>query len=209
MDSENIQEARRKGKNITTNRSQEMTKRTKNRFALTKPAFVPILPSRMDRSKRIYRVLLSLVALWCIAIVAAPLSRAFGFPSAVSASLYSMFSRVCHQFPDRSFVLAGEPFGVCIRCTAIYFGFFAMLAVFPLLGRVNSPAVPHRWILAAALAPMALDVTLNVLGVHASSVFTRLVTGSLAGTVLPLYVVPPLIQAFNKFFSSGESLDAR
>jgi uncharacterized membrane protein len=42
-------------------------------------------------------------------------------------SIYSFFSRICHQDPTRSWRVAGEPLAVCIRCSSIYFAFAASL----------------------------------------------------------------------------------
>jgi uncharacterized membrane protein len=57
--------------------------------------------------------------LWCLAILAAPITG--------SSAIYSFFAMICHQDPSRSWHLAAEPLPVCIRCTSIYFGFLAAL----------------------------------------------------------------------------------
>jgi uncharacterized membrane protein len=69
--------------------------------------------------KKTYIALLAAATLWCISIVAAPL---LGL-----SWVYSLFSRICHQDPSRSWHLAGEPLAVCIRCTSVYFGFTVSL----------------------------------------------------------------------------------
>jgi uncharacterized membrane protein len=56
-------------------------------------------------------------AVWCAAIVAAPLFHL--------TFIYDFFSLICHQQPARSWQLFGEPLAVCIRCSSIYFGFLA------------------------------------------------------------------------------------
>ena len=68
---------------------------------------------------KIYAALLAGSTLWCLAILAAPTFRWTG--------VYDFFSLICHQDPLRSWTLGGEPFGVCIRCTSIYFAFTASL----------------------------------------------------------------------------------
>lgn len=35
---------------------------------------------------------------------------------------FALFSTVCHQIPDRSHQIDGNPFGVCIRCFWLYVG---------------------------------------------------------------------------------------
>lgn len=66
-----------------------------------------------------YLALLAGSTLWCLSIIAAPLTN--------SAMIYSFFAIICHQDPARSWYLAGEPLPVCIRCASIYFGFLAAL----------------------------------------------------------------------------------
>lgn len=53
--------------------------------------------------------------LWCLSIIVAPLA---GLPA-----VYDFFSLICHQHPERSWQLFGEPLPVCIRCASIYFAF--------------------------------------------------------------------------------------
>jgi len=70
-------------------------------------------------NNKTYIALLAAATLWCASIVAAPL---LGL-----SWVYSLFSRICHQDPSRSWHLAGEPLAVCTRCTSIYIGFTASL----------------------------------------------------------------------------------
>src|SRR5579884_1285256 len=75
----------------------------------------PTIGNLMERRKT-RGILLLGSALWCLMIVAAPLLHA--------QPIYQFFSIICHQIPSRSWVLAGSPLPVCIRCTCIYLGFF-------------------------------------------------------------------------------------
>ncbi len=75
------------------------------------------LTSALKRSSS--TALLAGSTLWCLAIIAAP---AFHVPW-----VYEFFSRICHQEPERSFFLMGQPLPVCIRCASIYFAFTASL----------------------------------------------------------------------------------
>jgi len=148
----------------------------------------------MDTSRRIYVFCLLVVALWCSLILLAPLSKLAGFPSAITSVLYGSFAHVCHQFPDRTLFLGREPLGVCARCTAIYFSFLVSM-VFLLFRNLQRGIVPPRWVLLIAAVPMAVDVALSVAGIHTSTTETRLVTGILAGGVLPFYILPPFLEA--------------
>ena len=66
-----------------------------------------------------YAALLAGSTLWCISIIAGPLTG--------SSAIYSFFAMICHQDPSRSWYLLGEPLPVCVRCASIYFGFLAAL----------------------------------------------------------------------------------
>ncbi len=164
-------------------------------FPLTKQVFVAILCEDMITSRRVYAFALAGVALWCLLILLAPLMRLAGLPT-IASLLYGSFSHVCHQFGDRSFFLGAEPLGVCIRCTAVYYGFLISMLFFPFAKGFDRPAVPSRCFLALALAPMAVDVLLSFFGIHPSTAVTRLMTGLLAGATLPFYILPPLFEAF-------------
>lgn len=152
----------------------------------------------MEFNKRIYRIFLSLVAVWCGFIVAAPLLASYAPLSSVASQVYSLFSPICHQFDSRSFHLAGEKLGVCIRCSSIYFSFLSSLALYPMVRRLASPTIPQlRWLL-LALAPMAMDVLLNLISLHLSTTLTRVLSGALFGGILPFFLFPPLVEAVSQ-----------
>jgi len=66
-----------------------------------------------------YVVLLAGSTLWCLSILAGPITG--------SSAIYSFFAMICHQDASRSWHLVGEPLPVCIRCASIYFSFLAAL----------------------------------------------------------------------------------
>lgn len=163
----------------------------------------------MGTIRTVYVFSLSTVALWCSLILLAPVSRLLGFSLEVSSAFYSLFSYVCHQFPERSVFLEAEPLGVCARCTAIYFSFFASMIAFPVLKGFQR-WIPPRWILVISLAPMAVDVIFSLAGIHASSMETRVLTGILAGSVFPFFVLPPFFEAIQQMKGHrGDSLSAK
>ena len=107
--------------------------------------------------------------LWCLAIVAAPLT---GWHC-----LYEFFARICHQDPDRSWFLSGRQLPVCIRCASIYFAFTVSL----FLG-VKPNA---RW-LRAAVAIMAAEFILARLVIDAA--LLRSFSGILVGLTAAPFV---------------------
>lgn len=130
-------------------------------------------------------VVVSLVAL----ILVAPLAAASGH-NEIAGAIYYAFSGLCHQRPDRSFFVEGEKFGVCARCTGIYFGFAFTLLVYPLVRSLRTVTTPARkWLLLAAL-PLAIDFSLTFFGVWENTHASRLLTGLLLGSVAVFYVMP-------------------
>lgn len=156
----------------------------------------------MDPARRVYLIFLVLVVGWCSLILAAPLFQSYsGQTQSLATLLYRLFSRICHQLPERSFQLNGYPWAVCIRCSSIYGGFLLGLLVFPLLQGLTKRDVPSpRWLLCACF-PMLVDVTLSLVGIHESNTGTRLVTGMLLGGAAPFYLLPPLVEAVTQRFS--------
>lgn len=98
--------------------------------------------------------------------------------------LYAGFSFVCHQIPDRSFAVAGEPFAVCERCLGIYVGLFVASLSFPLI---------HRWdgyimrrvgmVLVISLVPMGVDWLAGMFGIWGGTAAIRVATGVIFGAV--------------------------
>ncbi len=152
----------------------------------------------MEFNKRIYQIFFSCIVAWCALIVAAPLLASYAPLSGVASQVYSFFSPICHQFDSRSFHLAGEKLGVCIRCSSIYFSFFASLALYPMVRRLTSLTMPQRRWLMLALAPMAVDVLLNLTSIHLSTTLTRVVSGTMFGGILPFFLFPPLAEALSQ-----------
>jgi uncharacterized membrane protein len=147
----------------------------------------------------VYGICLILVALWCSLILAAPFFQSLSSQTQpVAAVLYRFFARICHQLDERSFHLNGEPWAVCIRCSAIYGGFLLGLLLVPVLRGVHAKNPPaRRWLLVAAL-PMVVDVSLNLAGIHESTSFTRGCTGLLLGGIAPFYIMPLLIESIRQ-----------
>jgi uncharacterized membrane protein len=143
---------------------------------------------------RIYIIITFLVALWCAGIIAAPLLMHAGLHSSADIT-YSIFSRICHQNDVHSFHVGGEKFGVCIRCSAIYFGFLAGLLIMPLSGALKRIRIPKPMLMIAVIIPMFVDVVLNDSGLHISTTMTRVATGLLFGSVMPWCIIPLFIEA--------------
>jgi uncharacterized membrane protein len=86
----------------------------------------------------------------------------------------SFFSRLCHQDPARSFVIAGSPVAVCVRCLGIYCG--VALGMFLPPGKVLAIRL-----LAVAMLLNLVDVGSGMLHWHGNMPVTRFWLGLLLG----------------------------
>jgi uncharacterized membrane protein len=135
----------------------------------------------------------SLIALFIIGlIVGAPFAQAYGHPAFASA-IYKTFSFVCHQIPERSFHLAGHPFGVCSRCTGLYTGFAVAALVYPLARSLRRTDTPSRVWLVLATLPLVIDFALGYFSIWENTHLSRFLTGALLSSVAVFYIMPGLI----------------
>ncbi len=87
-------------------------------------------------------------------------------------ALFQLMGVFCHQIPERSWFIYGAQLPLCVRCTAITVG--ALLAAVYILTRRPLPRVE---ICLLGVAPLALDVVLQVLGTYQGSNTLRAMTG--------------------------------
>jgi len=102
---------------------------------------------------------------------------------------------VCHQLPSRTLEFGGKYLPMCARCSGIYFGVFASYTYLVVRRgfRVNSiPRITYSLIIAAFILPMAFDGATSYLGLRETTNALRVVTGTLAGSVLPIFAFPLL-----------------
>ena len=133
-------------------------------------------------------------------IVAAPIARATEY-GALAATLYQAFSHACHQQPERSFFIAGQPFAVCARCTGLYIGFVLIVLLYPLLTSLRRTDPPQRKWLFLSVVPLAIDFGLGFLGIWENTRASRFLTGALLGGVVVFYVMPALAELSQRFRS--------
>jgi uncharacterized membrane protein len=142
------------------------------------------------------------VAVWLIislgsvlivsAIIAAPLALSSGH-LIWALPLYHAFSLVCHQIPERSFFIAGQPFAVCARCFGLYAGFTLATIAYPLVCSLKkTDAPPRKWLFIAAV-PLLIDYGLGAFGIWNNTHTSRFITGALLGAVAVFYTMPGLL----------------
>lgn len=117
------------------------------------------------------RVPLAIVAL---ALTLAPLAAPLLAASHPLAALLirNFFSQLCHQDPQRSFVVEGSAVAVCVRCLGIYWG-----VAMGILVRWKRPGV----LLAVALIVNLADVASGAMRWHGNLPFFRFIFGLMLG----------------------------
>ena len=132
------------------------------------------------------RLILAIVAL-ALAPLAAPL-LASSHPLA-ALLIRDFYSRLCHQNPNRSFMLSGAPVAVCVRCLGIYCG----VAISSLLPTRRLIA---RRLLASALVLNLFDVATGALHWHGNLPLPRFLFGMLLGWAAGLILFSNAAPAF-------------
>jgi uncharacterized membrane protein len=162
---------------------------------LAAQSYVPLdLTTRFRRQAwKVWAIGLAVVFLWVLTIVLAPIAKAGGL-LALSSPLYSFFSFICHQIPDRSFHVEGEQFAVCSRCFGVYFGLVLGIAAYPLWRGVDdTEPLPRVWLF-LSLIPISVDWSLTVLGIWENTQLSRFLTGLLLGVACATFIVPSLVE---------------
>lgn len=135
----------------------------------------------------------SIVFLWVLAIVSAPVLSAHDEGS-ISAPIYRFFSYICHQIPERSFFGDGHQFAVCSRCFGVYFGLLAGLLVYPLWRPIlETEPLPRIWLF-MSLVPIGVDWSLGVFGIWENTHLSRFITGAILGAACATFIMPALVE---------------
>jgi uncharacterized membrane protein len=161
---------------------------------MTEPAgnYIPVDLTKRFRTQamRVWGVTAAIAAIWVLPIVTAPLLSG----NAAGGSIYTFFSYICHQIPERSLHLEGHPLAVCTRCFGVYFGLFAGLLAYPLWRRVDDVEPLPRFWLFLSLVPIGIDWSLTVFGVWENTHLTRFITGTILGAACATYIVPAAVE---------------
>ena len=136
-----------------------------------------------------------LVGLWCLGFSVGPAAERTLIGTDSSVHLYET---ICHQDAARSFSWFGVQWAVCHRCSAIYLSFALVAAVVLYRGHLSLDRVPSSIVLSVLLMPVAVDGTLDLLGIRSADIVSRILTGALAGGVLAVAIIPILFDALRK-----------
>lgn len=102
---------------------------------------------------------------------------------------HRLFSGLCHQLPQRSFCINGQPMAVCSRCFGIYSSFGLGWLGLPLLAQLKERLIPSaRTLLIAAVFLNILDFLGNLLGFWHNTLVSRMVAGSTVGLLAATFL---------------------
>jgi uncharacterized membrane protein len=113
-------------------------------------------------------------------VLAAATLCAWAIANGASRAWRIPFRAICHGFPERSLA-------VCARCTGIYAGILAGLALFRLLPPIRERVL--RVVALAALTPLAIDGLTQLTGLRESTNPLRIATGLIAGLAFGLWIL--------------------
>jgi len=108
---------------------------------------------------------------WVTLALLCPVAANLNWP--LTPFLYSFFSPVCHQLPERCFNLFGEPVGVCARCLGIYCGVWLGFVIWPLIPGLSQVLLDRPRLMFLFVIPTGLDLLL--VNAHASRYFSGLI----------------------------------
>jgi uncharacterized membrane protein len=139
----------------------------------------------------------AVVAVWVAFIVAAPLISIAGISG--SSPIYTFFSYICHQIPERSLHLAGHQLAVCSRCFGVYMGLLGGMLLYPLWRPVGEiEPIPRFWLF-LALVPISIDWSLTLFGIWENTHASRFITGLILGGACATFIVPALVEIVRNF----------
>jgi len=154
---------------------------------------ISLQPVLRSQAIRVWAIGCAVVITWLLLILVPPIAKANGYTN-FSTPLYSFFSFICHQMPDRSFHIEGEKFGVCSRCFGVYFGLVTGFLVYPLWRRIDSIEPISRIWLFLSLVPITIDWSLGFFGVWANTFTSRFITGLILGAACATFIVPAIVE---------------
>ncbi|AIJ05430.1 hypothetical protein JH146_0581 [Methanocaldococcus bathoardescens] len=153
--------------------------------------------------KKYYIIGLIIFSIFYLGLFLAPYSAYLGessnFWNFVSFILYTIYSTICHQMPQRSYFIFEHKMAVCARCFGIYTGFLIGMFIYPFLKKLNDFKTPNKWYLIIALTPLVVDGTTQLIGLRESFNELRFVTGFIAGFVGVFYILPTFLEAIYKY----------
>ena len=135
----------------------------------------------------------SVVFIWVFVILLAPIAATNNLEN-ISNPIYSFFSYLCHQIPERSFHIENHEFAVCSRCFGVYFGLLAGFIIYPLFRSIEETEPLPRFWLFLSLVPIAIDWLLGVFRIWENTFVSRFSTGMILGIACAVFIIPATVE---------------
>jgi uncharacterized membrane protein len=161
----------------------------------------------LKNQKLTYTFILIFTLAWCALIVLAPVLKHY-HKFEYSVFIYTFFSEICHQMPERSFYLFGEKLAVCQRCTAIYFSFLLGVILYPISQKYFSYRNGSKLVFIIPLAVLLSDFLLGFIS-SMQNIFTILISGSIFGFSVSLIIVSGIMDTLNSNFNKKDLRSGR
>ncbi len=150
--------------------------------------------------KRDTKIVLAVVAAIPALILTASTICSWAVGNGASERWRLLFRTICHGRPERCLELFGAPMPICARCTAIYAGILAGLALFPLMSWLQERFM--RVVAFAALTPLAIDGLTQLAGLRESTNPLRIATGLIAGLAFGLWILSAVERRGDALFTT-------
>lgn len=110
---------------------------------------------------------------------------------------YELFSGVCHQIPDRTYHLNGQPMAVNSRCFGIFLGMFISWCLIPVYKNLNIKRSAAVTVLLFAAGLQIIDYIGNLMQLWENTNHSRAALGGFLGLV-SFTVIADLFSTKNK-----------
>jgi len=134
----------------------------------------------------VYISFTALAGIWISLSFLFPFLKYFGWNS-ITDGIWNLLGNICHQKPERSFYILGWQMGLCVRCISIYSAIFVSALSYPVIRKVFK-RLPI-WLLVLSPLPILVGVFLKF-----DSSAIRIVTGSIAGIIIPYFIISGITQ---------------
>jgi uncharacterized membrane protein len=151
------------------------------------------LAAMRKQARNVWAVLAAIAGFWLFVIVLPPFLVKFGYSSAASP-IYTFYSFICHQIPERSLHIFGHQLAVCSRCFGVYCGLLLGLLTYPLWRAVDDIEPFSRIWLILSLVPISVDWSLTIFGIWENTHLSRFITGAILGIACGIYILPAVVE---------------
>lgn len=152
--------------------------------------------------KKELNILIAITSVWCGLIVLTPVIASMEHgDGSISNVFYRLFGAVCHQFDSRSFHLYEHSFAVCVRCSAIYFGFLLALGAVRISPQLQTKTFSLTPLLVVTCVPMLIDGICSLFNIYQTTTYLRMITGSFFGIGIALLLHKSLSEIIQSTFT--------